>query len=67
MQNTIMKKTFSYALVALATICLGVSIMCAQMMRAQKMQAEKQSRAGTASRSQRCPDDDTGLKLPAGF
>jgi hypothetical protein len=31
------------------------------------MQAEKQSGAGAASRSQRCPDDDTGLKLPAGF
>jgi len=62
MRNKIMKKTFSYALIALATICVGVSLM-----RAQKTRAEKQSDAGAASRSQTCPDDDSGLKLPAGF
>jgi len=62
MRNKIMKKTFSYALIALAAICVGVSLM-----RAQKTRAEKQSDAGAASRSQTCPDDDSGLKLPAGF
>lgn len=67
MRTKIMKKTFSHALVALATICVGVSLMRAQMTRAQKMRAEKQSDPGAASGSQTCPDDDSGLKLPAGF
>jgi glucose/arabinose dehydrogenase/mono/diheme cytochrome c family protein len=62
MRNKIMRKTISYALVALATICVGVSLM-----RAPKARAEKQSDAGAASRSQTCPDDGSGLKLPAGF
>ena len=62
MRNIVMRKTFSYALVALATICVGVSLM-----RAQKMQAKKQSDAGAASRSRPCPDNDSGLKLPTGF
>src|SRR6266436_1283765 len=62
MRNKIMQTTFLYALVALATTCVGVSLV-----RAQKMRAEKRSDAGATSRSQTCPDDDSGLKLPAGF
>jgi glucose/arabinose dehydrogenase/cytochrome c5 len=62
MRNQMMKKTLSYALVALATIGVGVSLM-----RAEKMRAERQSNAGPGSGSQTCPDDDSGLKLPAGF
>jgi len=57
-----MQKTLSCALVVLATIGVGVSLM-----RAEKMRAEKQSNAGTGSGSQTCPSDDSGLKLPAGF
>jgi glucose/arabinose dehydrogenase/mono/diheme cytochrome c family protein len=57
-----MKKTLSFVLVALATIYVSVSLM-----RAEKMRAEKQSNAGAASGSQTCPNDDSGLKLPAGF
>lgn len=52
-----MKKTLSYVLVALATIYVSVSLM----------RAEKQSNAGAASGSQTCPNDDSGLRLPAGF
>jgi glucose/arabinose dehydrogenase/mono/diheme cytochrome c family protein len=36
-------------------------------MRAEKMRAERQSNAGSGSGGQTCPDDDSGLKLPAGF
>jgi glucose/arabinose dehydrogenase/mono/diheme cytochrome c family protein len=57
-----MKKTLSYVLVALATIYVSASLM-----RAEKIRAEKQSNAGAASGSQTCPNDDSGLKLPAGF
>ena len=57
-----MKKTLSYVLVALATIYVSISVM-----RAEKMRGEKQSDAGAASGSQTCPNDDSGLKLPAGF
>jgi glucose/arabinose dehydrogenase/mono/diheme cytochrome c family protein len=62
MRNKIMMKTFSYTLVALATICVGVSLM-----RPQKMRAEKQSDTSATSGSQTCPGDESGLKLPAGF
>ena len=57
-----MKKTLSYALVALATFGVGVSLL-----RVERMRAERQSNAGPGSGSQTCPDDDSGLKLPAGF
>jgi glucose/arabinose dehydrogenase/mono/diheme cytochrome c family protein len=57
-----MKKTFSYALIAFATICVGVSLIGAQ-----KMRAERQSDAGAAPGSHTCANDDSGLKLPVGF
>jgi glucose/arabinose dehydrogenase len=52
-----MKKTLSYALVALATICVGVSLM----------RASNRFNKGARLESQTCPGDDSGLKLPAGF
>ena len=51
-----MKKTLSYALVALATICTGVSLM----------RASNRFNAG-AGLGQTCFSNDSGLKLPAGF
>lgn len=57
-----MQKTLSYAVVVFAAIGVGVSLM-----RAEKVHAEKQSNAGAASGSHACPDDNSGLKLPAGF
>src|ERR1700691_2067094 len=62
MRNQMMQKIFLWALVALATIAVGVSLV-----RAEKMRAEKQSNAGTGSGSQACPNDNSGLKLPSGF
>ncbi|PYX70866.1 MAG: glucose dehydrogenase, partial [Acidobacteria bacterium] len=52
-----MKKILSYALVALATICAGVSLM----------RASNRFNAGAGLGSQTCPSNDSGLKLPAGF
>jgi hypothetical protein len=52
-----MKKTLSYALVALSTICTGVSLL----------RANKRLNAGTRLGSQTCPSNDSGLKLPPGF
>jgi glucose/arabinose dehydrogenase/mono/diheme cytochrome c family protein len=57
MRSKLMKKTLSYALVVLATICMGVSWM----------RAEKRSNAIARPGTQPCPNDDSGLKLPAGF
>jgi len=54
--NEAMKKTLSYALVALATICTGVSLM----------RASNRFNAG-AGLGQTCFSNDSGLKLPAGF
>src|ERR1700730_6015046 len=49
-----MKKTLPYALVALATVCMGVSFDASQ-------------KAAAGSGTQTCPNNDSGLKLPAGF
>ena len=62
MRNEMMKKTLSYALVALATFGVGVSLL-----RVERMRAERQSNAVPGSGSETCPHDDSGLKLPAGF
>ncbi len=62
MQNQMVWRILSYALVVLATIGVGVSLV-----RAEKMRAEKQSNAGAGSGSQACPSNDSGLKLPSGF
>jgi glucose/arabinose dehydrogenase/mono/diheme cytochrome c family protein len=45
------------ALVALAAVCVGSSLAPAQ----------KQSNAAAEAKSQACPNDDSGLQLPAGF
>src|SRR5947208_5391439 len=55
--NQSMKKTLSYALVAFATICVGVSLL----------RASNRLNAGAMLESQTCPSNDSGLKLPAGF
>jgi glucose/arabinose dehydrogenase len=52
-----MKKTLSYALVALSTISTGVSLL----------RANNRFNAGTRLGSQTCANDDSGLKLPPGF
>src|ERR1700748_2980360 len=57
MRNKIMKNTFSYALVALASISMGVSLM----------QANHRPNANAVMADQACPNDDSGMKLPAGF
>lgn len=56
MRDQSIRKTFSYTLVALAIISVGVSLRC-----------EKQSNPAPGSASQPCPNNDSGLKLPAGF
>ncbi|MFY9912917.1 MAG: c-type cytochrome [Candidatus Sulfotelmatobacter sp.] len=61
MRNKVIE-TLSYVLVALAAVTVGVSII-----RAEKMRTEKQSSVGAGTGSQTCPNDDSGLKLPAGF
>jgi glucose/arabinose dehydrogenase/mono/diheme cytochrome c family protein len=50
-------KTLFLSSVVLAASCLNSSLALAQ----------NTSDSGTGSRSQACPKDDTGLKLPAGF
>src|SRR5579871_2340571 len=50
-----MKKTLSYGVVALATICMGFSLMRAN------------NRYNARLKNQTCPDSDSGLKLPTGF
>src|SRR5260221_11998091 len=50
-------KTLLPALVALAAMCLGSSLGPAQT----------QSNLAAEAKSQACPNDDSGLKLPAGF
>src|SRR5260221_2730354 len=50
-------KTLLSSLVALAAMCVGSSLAPAQ----------KQSNPGAEAKSQACPNDDSGLKLPAGF
>jgi len=62
MPNKTMKKTFSYAFVAFVTICVSVSFL-----RVEKLRAAKPANSGPGSGSQTCPNNDSGLKLPAGF
>jgi glucose/arabinose dehydrogenase/mono/diheme cytochrome c family protein len=50
-------KTLLPALVALAAMCVASSLA----------PAKKQSNSGAEAKSQGCPNDDSGLKLPAGF
>ena len=66
MRNEMMKTTLLYALVAVAAIGVGVFLMRTETARAEKIRAEK-SKVGPGPGSRACPDDDSGLKLPAGF
>ena len=50
-------KTLLSAIAALTASCLPLSLASAQ----------NQASSGLDTRSQACPNDDTGLKLPAGF
>jgi glucose/arabinose dehydrogenase len=62
MKSKIIKNTLSYALVVLAAIGVSVSLL-----RAEKLRAAKQATTGAGAGSQTCPNDDSRLKLPAGF
>jgi glucose/arabinose dehydrogenase/mono/diheme cytochrome c family protein len=57
MRNNVKNKTLLSALVALAALCLGSSLA----------PAHNQSNLAAEAKSQACPNDDSGLKLPAGF
>src|SRR5260370_37340445 len=50
-------KTLLFALVALAAMCMGRSLAPAQ----------NQSNLAAEAKSQACPNDESGLQLPAGF
>ena len=57
MRNNVENKTLLSALVALTALCLGSSLA----------PAHNQSNPAAEAKSQACPNDDSGLKLPAGF
>src|SRR5258708_7483330 len=57
MQLSNLFKTLLSALVAVAAMCMGSSLAPAQ----------KQSNTAAEAKSQACPNDDSGLQLPAGF
>jgi hypothetical protein len=57
MRNNVKNKTLLSALVALAALCLG-SLLAP---------AHNQSNPAADAKSQACPNDDSGLKLPPGF
>ncbi len=57
MRNKMISKTSLSVIVALAAICLGGSFVSKQ----------KESSAASEAESHACPNDDSGLSLPAGF
>src|SRR6202790_3794915 len=57
MLNNVRNKILLPALVALAAMCMGSSMAPAQ----------NHSNPAAVAKSQACPNDDSGLKLPAGF
>src|SRR5271155_1726196 len=57
MRTNVKNRTLLSALVALAVLCLGSS----------PAPAQNQSHSAVEAKSQACPNDDSGLKLPAGF
>ncbi len=62
MKSKTIKNALSYSLVALAAVSVSVSFL-----RAEKLRTAKQATTSTGAGSQTCPNDDSGLKLPAGF
>ena len=57
MRNNVRNRTLLSGLVALTAVCLGSLLAPAQ----------NQSNPAAEPKSQACPNDDTGLQLPAGF
>ena len=57
MRNRINSKTLLSALVAVLAICVAISLAPAHI----------QSNPAATTKSQACPNDDSGLQLPAGF
>jgi hypothetical protein len=57
MRNNVRNRTLLSALVALTAVCLGSLLV----------PAHYQSNPAAEAKSQACPNDDTGLQLPAGF
>jgi hypothetical protein len=57
MRNNVSNRTLLSALVALTVVCLG-SLLAP---------AHDRSHPAAEAKSQACPNDDTGLQLPAGF
>ena len=57
MRNNVRNRTLLSALVALTAVCLGSLLV----------PAHNQSNPAAEAKSQACPNDDTGLQLPAGF
>jgi glucose/arabinose dehydrogenase/mono/diheme cytochrome c family protein len=57
MPNQFVKKTLLSAVVALAAVCMEGFLIS----------AEKQSSSAVKSRSEACPNDNSGLALPTGF
>jgi glucose/arabinose dehydrogenase/mono/diheme cytochrome c family protein len=57
MRNTVTNTTVLSAFVVAVAMCAGISLMPAQ----------NQSNPAAETKSQACPNDDSGLKLPAGF
>ena len=57
MRNTVTNTTVLSALVVVVAMCVGISLT----------PASNPSNATAQAKSQACPNDDSGLKLPAGF
>jgi glucose/arabinose dehydrogenase len=57
MRNSVKNKTLLSAFVVIAAICVGISLA----------RARNQSKPAAEAKTQACPNDDSGLQLPAGF
>jgi glucose/arabinose dehydrogenase len=57
MRNNVKTKTLLLALIAVAMIYAGTSLA----------PAKNRTHSATEAKSQACPNDDSGLQLPAGF
>ncbi|MDQ1409673.1 MAG: hypothetical protein QOJ41_1408, partial [Acidobacteriaceae bacterium] len=57
MRKSVQNRSLLFGLVAVTGICVGISLA----------RAHNQPTTGVEVTGQTCPDDDSGLKLPAGF
>ncbi len=48
-------------------VCSVVAVFAAFCVLSSRVSAQSQSKPGTATKNQACPNDDSGLQLPAGF